>query len=248
MGVVLAYEPGRRIVYGSADAAPGVGEEPVPTDEQVTLEFWISRSTGDEPYRAFEGGGPGLLGWLSGLLTRLSRFFAKLLPWTWSRPPGKPQTVLNFRQTGFGEADAELFDAGWSMHFHVLQQYFDHFAGKAALTTAAMALHSTGREEAWATMRQAVGLPAQFEVGQPVRLAAPGLRPIEGVIDLVKVGGPLEAVSVRNNEEILQMCADSQCGGWVHRYQYVSNPVPLEAQRVEEAAQMQDWLQGQFAS
>ena len=78
-------------------------------------------------------------------------------------------------------------------------------------------------------------------------MAAAGLRPIKGIVDLVKSGDPLDGVSVRNEEEIFQMAADESCGGWVHRYQYVSNPAPMEAQRVKESALMQDWLQEQFA-
>ncbi|MET0414916.1 MAG: hypothetical protein ABW022_02700 [Actinoplanes sp.] len=64
-------------------------------------------------------------------------------------------------------------------YLHTLGEYLGHFAGSPAVFVSLDAPEGVG----FATVRQALGLPATLTVGERVRLTPDGLTPIDGVVD-----------------------------------------------------------------
>lgn len=230
-GRIRTYEPGKRIVYGGEAAAQDVGGEPKKLDESPTLEFSISQKGGPEDFADAPFTGIGDV--------RGHR-----------RRPGRPRTVLNFRQNGFVEEGQEVFEEGWDFFFYNLTQYFTHFRGRTALTATALVLHQRSPREGFDVLSKALGIddPDAVEEGKELRLSPRGRDPIEGVVDLRMSGAHIEALGIRNKEGLLRAMSDESCGGSVFRYEYVVDPPPDLVSHVNDVGnEWQGWLDQQFA-
>lgn len=227
-GRVLVYEPGKRIVFGSERAARDIGAEPEP-ETGARMEFWIGDGAADP--EDFPGGPFRGLGDVRG--RRLK--------------PGRPRTVLYFRQTGFPEEGQEVYEDGWDLNFYTLTQYFKHFRGRTALTTSAMTIAPVERKEAFATVAKALGVDGDADEGDKLAVRAAGREAIEGVVDLRMSASHLEALTVRNDSKVLRLAADEACGVALTRFEYVVNPPPDFARLRDDAGDLQGWLEQQFA-
>ena len=230
-GRIQVYEPGRRIVYAGEAAADDVGAKPKKLREKPTMEFTISANGTPEEFAdaPFRGIGD----------VRGHR-----------RRPGRPRTVLHFRQTGFPEVAQEVFEEGWDFNFYNLTQYFTHFRGKTAVTSAAISLHQKTPREGIEILSKALGLkdPDAVEEGKELRLKPKGRGAIEGVVDLRMSAKHIEAIGVRNEEGLMRAMSDETCGGAVFKWEYVVDPPPDFAARVRGVNEdWQGWIEQQFA-
>jgi uncharacterized protein YndB with AHSA1/START domain len=231
-GRVRTYQPGRRIVYGGEAAADEVGGKPKKFDAGPTLEFSITQNGGDPeeftdaPFRG--------IGDVRGHRRR----------------PGRPRTLLQFRQTGFPEEGQEVYEEGWDFFFYNLTQYFTHFRGRAPSTANALVMHQSTPREGFDVLSKALGLddPDAVEEGKELKLSPRGRDSIEGVVDLRMSGTHIEAIGLRNEEGLLRAMSDETCGGAVFEYEYVVDPPPDFVSRARKVGtEWQGWLEQQFA-
>jgi len=158
----------------------------------------------------------------------------------------RSHTVLHFRQRGFPEEDQSVYEAGWTVYFHTLAEYFNHFGAKPAVTTIALVLPPLDREEAFASVVRGLGVDSGFDVGDKMQITPDGQETITGVVDLRMSGPPLEALGIRTDTGFLRATSNEACGVMLNRYTYVVDPAPLMARNREENASWQGWLEQQL--
>jgi uncharacterized protein YndB with AHSA1/START domain len=93
-------------------------------------------------------------------------------------------TVLRFVHTGiladgWGEEYVDQHSHGWDMYLFTLAQYVKHFPGRRGTYVLAQA-PAEQPEDAWPRLATALGVPADFQVGDEVTLEPFGIK---GVID-----------------------------------------------------------------
>ncbi|PRY34773.1 hypothetical protein [Umezawaea tangerina] len=99
----------------------------------------------------------------------------------WVLRPHAEGTALGMRHRGVFTSDEDLHACRvhTDFYYHSLGQYVGHFAGRAARYASATKPVTAG---GLAVVRSALGL-ADVEVGERVRLAPAGMKPIDGVLD-----------------------------------------------------------------
>ncbi|WP_329062645.1 SRPBCC family protein [Amycolatopsis sp. NBC_01480] len=89
----------------------------------------------------------------------------------------------SFTNGDWGDEYHESFSIGWDMYLHTLAEYLAHFPGGSAEYVLADGPAASADAAAWPKLLDALGLPAEPVLGQPVRFTVDGLPPIEGVLD-----------------------------------------------------------------
>lgn len=100
---------------------------------------------------------------------------------------GQGSTTLRMVTSGFlpgddWEAEYDAMTKGGALFFATLATYLTHFAGRTATPVTAFGPMVTDWDQAWAVLRAELGLPEDVREGDPVRLTADGLAPIDGVV------------------------------------------------------------------
>ena len=148
-------------------------------------------------------------------------------------------TVLRFVQSGFldegWEEEYHNLDKGWDLFFLNLREYLAHFAGQPGRAVVTMGFTPLSAAEAWPIMRRALGLGAHPEVGDEVTLAADGLEPITGTVD-VATG---EFLGVRSAHGLHRIGAEGEAGCGVSAYHYFYGE-PVDTAALTDA--WQAWL------
>ncbi len=97
-------------------------------------------------------------------------------------------TVLRLVQSGVlgddWETEYEAMAVGWDMYLHKLAQYLAHFRGRTATPVTAVR-PGVDQDRGWDAVRAEFGLGEKAAEGDRIRLAVPGLAPVEGVVDYV---------------------------------------------------------------
>jgi uncharacterized protein YndB with AHSA1/START domain len=241
-GVILVYEPGERIVFGSERIVQERGGKPEPYTD-ARLEFRIKKAHNGTASRG-------------GDFVELAGRVADALGLARS---GGPRTVLQVRQDGFPDEGQETYEEGWDVYFHTLSQYFIYFAGLPARATASLVIPPLEREVKFERITRALlGIsPADYHVGSRVSVKPQGRdEVINGVIDLCSTGGSCNVVGVRTDTALIKAAAGGDtCGVQLNVFEYVSNPAPLfDSRKREEQALLlrrdaedwQSWLEQQF--
>jgi uncharacterized protein YndB with AHSA1/START domain len=153
-------------------------------------------------------------------------------------------TLLRFVQSGFldgGGWDDEYdsFSAGWDVFLGNLRSYLAHFAGRPAQNVVTMTYTPDGADRAWQVLRRGLGLDAGPVAGTAVVLTPQGLRPIDGVVDLVTD----EFLGVRSADGLHRFGAEGDEGCGVSAYHYFyGHRVDVDAL----TARWQGWLEKLF--
>jgi uncharacterized protein YndB with AHSA1/START domain len=103
---------------------------------------------------------------------------------------GGGSTVLRTVTNGFlpGDDWADEYEAmtlGLALFFRTLVEYLTHFVGRTATPVTAFGPPVEDWERTWALLGKAFGLAARTREGDRVRVAVPGLAPIDGVVYFV---------------------------------------------------------------
>jgi hypothetical protein len=150
------------VTSGTAGWMFPTGPEPGPADPRVR---------GWDPPREFRVRVDGEDGWFNALEYLIE-----------AREGGT--AVLRYVHSGIFTDDWDDQYDGVGSHtdfyLHTLGQYLAHFAGRPARYAAADGPAASTAPDGFAVLRRALGDPA---VGQPVRLAIPGLDPVDTVTD-----------------------------------------------------------------
>jgi hypothetical protein len=102
--------------------------------------------------------------------------------------------VVRLVMSGFGHGDdfekaRESFSSGWKTALHDLRLYLTHFAGQvAAPITASGTVQGHTRDEVWARLIDALGVPADSVPGDPVTASADGSASLSGTVELTEPG------------------------------------------------------------
>jgi uncharacterized protein YndB with AHSA1/START domain len=100
-------------------------------------------------------------------------------------------TVLRFVHSGFlgddWEAEYDALREGDFMYLRKLALYVKHFTGQTATHSMFAPGPQVDQERAWARFREALGLSGTPAEGDPVRVSVPGLAPVDGVAEAVRV-------------------------------------------------------------
>jgi uncharacterized protein YndB with AHSA1/START domain len=86
---------------------------------------------------------------------------------------------------GDWEAEYEAMSEGDPMYFQKLVEYITYFSGRFAVPVDAQGPEVSDREHVMSEYRRALGLPADVNEGDEVRITPEGFAPIDGVIDCV---------------------------------------------------------------
>jgi len=233
-GVVVTYEPGERIVFGSERIAMERGRRPEKYTD-ARLEFRIlstvddrTASRGDEILDLIGNVAHALRG------TQPEAREARAV----AARPAAPRTILQVRQDGFPDEGQETYEEGWEVYLHTLSQYFLYFAGLPVRATASLAMPPYDREAKFERITRALlnMSPDETHVGTRVSVTPAGRNEVlNGVIDICNDGGSCHVVGVRTDTALIRAAAGGDtCGAQLNRYEYISNPTALFDRRERE--------------
>ncbi|USX49757.1 SRPBCC domain-containing protein [Lentzea sp. HUAS12] len=119
-------------------------------------------------------------------------------------------TVLRFVHSGiladgWGDEFVDQQSHGWNMYLFTLGQYVKHFPGQRGTYVFAQAPEEQP-EDAWPRLAAALGVPAEFQVGDEVTLRPLG---VEGVVDY---GLPGVMLGVRGPEGLYRFHGTNAVG------------------------------------
>ena len=106
--------------------------------------------------------------------------------WT-VEPRGDNRCVVRLVNTGFGQGgewDAQYDDMveGWGLFLFNLKLHMEHFAGQTAAPVLPMGMWAGSRDEAWAVLTDALGIPSAPAAGERIEPGAPGVPPLAGTV------------------------------------------------------------------
>jgi uncharacterized protein YndB with AHSA1/START domain len=154
-------------------------------------------------------------------------------------------TVLRFVHSGilgddWGDEFVSSASSGWDMYLHTLAQYLEHFPARPATYVEVEAPQSSADESAWPVLLRAVGVSENVTAGDPVRLALPGLEPLDGVVDYVSPN----FLGVRTSDALYRFHGRAAIGMVIA----VGHHLYRDDVDAEQAAERwQAWLAGVFA-
>jgi uncharacterized protein YndB with AHSA1/START domain len=102
--------------------------------------------------------------------------------------------VVRLVMSGFGPGDdfekaQESFGSGWRTALHDLRLYLTHFAGQvAAPITAGGVVEGHTRDEVWALLTSALGVPADCAPGDRIEADADGWAKLAGTVEIAEPG------------------------------------------------------------
>ena len=154
----------------------------------------------------------------------------------------KGSTVVRWVHSGFlgdsWEAEYEGLSEGDPMYFNKLAQYLTYFRGKIATPVNVFGRQVADRDEAWSTLRSALGLDAPVAVGDQVRLTPQGLPEMEGVVDWVSPS----FLGVRTEDGLFRFIHGFDGSVGLGHHVFVEG---LDQEQTEQA--WANWLNGVFA-
>jgi uncharacterized protein YndB with AHSA1/START domain len=145
-------------------------------------------------------------------------------------------TVLRFVQSGFldgsdWDAEYDSFDAGWTLFFHNLRSYLEHFAGLPVRNVVTMGYTGGSAREIWPVLHRALGLSGHPSPGATITLAPDGPPSITGVVDVADG----EFLGIRSAGGLHRIGAEGDNGCGVSAYHY------FYGEPVDAAALTADW-------
>lgn len=95
--------------------------------------------------------------------------------------------VVRLVNTGFGTGEEwdDQYDAmtdGWELFLLNLQLHLEHFAGRTATAMLPLATWPGPRENAWAALTGALGIPSAPEIGERLEVAASDAPSLAGIV------------------------------------------------------------------
>jgi len=157
-------------------------------------------------------------------------------------------TALRLVASGFlpdddWEAEFEAMSAGGQMYFGTLVAYLEHFAGRFATPVTVSGPPVLDWPAAWAALRAGLGLGDRPALGDPVRLAVPGLAPLDGVVDFVNA----KALGVRTGTGLYRFI-EGFYGSFFLGHHLFTDPHRTDTDTDTDTAQQgrawQSWLAG----
>ncbi len=106
--------------------------------------------------------------------------------WTVEAHDGGTCTV-RLVNSGFGDGEPwdDQYDAmveGWRLFLANLRLHLTHFAGQAATSSLPMSLWAGAAEDIWASLTEALGIPAAPAVGDRIAVTGADLPPLAGTV------------------------------------------------------------------
>jgi uncharacterized protein YndB with AHSA1/START domain len=161
--------------------------------------------------------------------------------------------VVRLVMSGFGAGDdfdkaRESFTSGWRTALNDLRLYLTHFAGRhGAPVTASGTVRGRTRDEVWAQMTSALGVPAEPAPGDHIEASADGSVRLSGTVQLTEPG----IVTLLLDEPAPGLSLIGAGGPGEEVYTFVrmhlfGDDAPAFAARDEPA--WQAWLGEQFAA
>ena len=153
-------------------------------------------------------------------------------------------TVLRLVASGFlpdddWEAEFEAMTAGGEMYFRTLVAYLDHFAGRFAAPVSVTGPHVADWPAAWAALRTGLGLGDHPAVGDPVRVAVPGVPHIDGVVDFVNA----QALGIRTADGLLRFI-QGYIGSFILSHRLFTDPDVISHNDKRTSQAWTTWLAG----
>jgi hypothetical protein len=158
------------------------------------------------------------------------------------RPRGVTTYLRYVHRTAFGDdyaIQADMCRAHTAFYNHSLGEYLRHFAGRQAVYVHVDAPEAS-RQGGLAKVRCALGLDGAA-IGDRMRLVAPGLDPIEGVVDYATDA----FLGVRSGDALYRFYG-RDAWGWpvgIHHHLFAASADPAAAERMWGA-----WLSDVFAT
>ena len=110
------------------------------------------------------------------------------LTFEWTvEPQGNDRCVVKLVNTGFGQGgewDAQ-YDAmveGWGLFLSNLRLHLEHFGGQTAVSVLPTAMGTSSRDEQWAELTTALGIPSAPGVGERIEANSPDAPPLAGTV------------------------------------------------------------------
>ena len=110
------------------------------------------------------------------------------LAFEWTvEPRGDDRCAVRLVNTGFGQGnewDAQ-YDAmveGWGLFMSNLSLHLEHFGGQTAVSVLPTAMGASSRDEQWADLTTALGIPSTPEVGERIEASSPDAPALAGTV------------------------------------------------------------------
>ena len=130
-------------------------------------------------------------------------------------------------------------------YLHTLGEYLEHFPGRAAtyvgdVPGGIQGPDSSATPDGFARLQEALGIPAQASEGDRVRLTAPGVEPVDGVVDYRSPN----FIGIRTDDALYRFFGRNAFGSPVGMsiHMFANGADPEQTKR-----RWQEWLNGALA-